>query len=84
LVALQELALKGYSDLFAMGDYFDPETGNPTDWHTGDSLEWFMAIEIAETYDPDNSTEDQLGEAIRVLTRGVADLQGAINKLQRG
>jgi uncharacterized protein YqgQ len=80
LVELQELASKGY-DGFGMGDYFDHTTGEPTDWHTGDSLEWFMAIEIAETYDSDATDEQQYDEAIRVLESGQRDLQGAITEL---
>jgi hypothetical protein len=85
LVDLQKKAIKGYAHGESMGegDYFDHTSGQPTDWHTGDSLEWFMAIEIAETYDPDASDEQQIAEAIRALQRGVDDLQGAINELER-
>jgi hypothetical protein len=83
LVELQELASKGYSDGDGMGDYFDHTTGQPTDWHTGDGLEWFMANEIAETYDSELGDYEQTAEAIRVLESAQQDLQGAIDALNR-
>ena len=81
LVELQKLAIKGYSDADGEADYFDPETGQPTEWHSGDGLEWFMAIEIAETYDIGASDEEQLAVARRVLEAAIRDLQGAIDSL---
>lgn len=81
LAKLQELANKGYAGGDNMGDYFDPKTGKPTDWHIGDSLEWFVALEIADTFDPDADDDDQIYSACHSLERGIEELQGAINSL---
>ena len=83
LAELQKLADKGYSGGSAQGDYFDKKTGQPTTWHPGDTLEHFMHIEIAETFDPKASKDAQISEAIRVLEAGINDLQGAIDYLAK-
>jgi hypothetical protein len=82
LVKIQELANKGYAGGDGMGDYFNPTSGQPTDWHSGDSLEWFIAIEIAETFDEKASRSEQIHTAVEALQRGVNELQGAITALQ--
>ena len=84
LVDLQKMASKGYSGGDAMGDYFNKKTGKPTKRHPGDTLEWIMAIEIAETFDPDATDEDQINEAMRVIQAGIRDLEGAVNSLMEG
>ena len=84
LLELQKKASEGYSDGDGLGDYFDPVTGQPSEWHPGDSLEWFMAIEIAEGYDSDTTDDKQVWTAIQALESGIADLQGAINNLRKG
>ncbi|MDD5510818.1 MAG: hypothetical protein PHI12_08410 [Dehalococcoidales bacterium] len=83
LVKLQRIAIKGYAHGESMGegDYFNPTTGLPVEWHTGDTLEWFLAIEIAETYDADALDYAQLAEAMRAIQRAIDDLQGAWNAL---
>lgn len=82
LVELQRLASKGYSDGDGLGDYFDPQTGQPTAWHSGDSLEWFVAIEIAETFDPEANDATQIAEAIRALEQGRTNLEAAKTSLE--
>lgn len=81
LVDLQKRAIRGYSDGEAMGDYFDPITGQPTEWHSGDGLEWFVSIELAETFDPDGTEDEHVFTAIKTLENAIHDLQGAINGL---
>jgi hypothetical protein len=81
LAELQQLANKGYAHGDGIGDYFDHETGQPTTWHAGDSLEWFMHVEIAETFDPDATDADQISEAERVIERAVEELQGVLTEL---
>lgn len=81
LVDLQNKANEGYPD--GMGDYYDKETGNPTNWHTGDSLEWFVHIEIAETYESEASDLEQVREARRVIERGIEDLESVANALYK-
>ena len=86
LVELQKMADKGYANGESMVDneYFKPDTGEPTDWHSGDSLNWFMHIEIAETFDKDSPDDMQIREAITALESGQNDLQGAIESLREG
>ena len=84
LVELQQLAHKGYAFGESMADYFNPETGMPTAWHSGDSLEWFMHVEIAETFDSEASDEDQIDTAVRALESAQRDLQGSIGSLLEG
>jgi hypothetical protein len=84
LLNLQKLAEKGYAGGETLGDYeyFNPETGEATDWHPGDILQWFVAVEIAETYSSGNTDDEKLKVAIEALEHGVKDLQGAINLLK--
>ena len=84
LLKLQQMVSKGYAHGDGMGDYFDHETGQPTTWHAGDSLEWFVHVEIAETFDTDLSDEDQRFNAVNYLENSIADLQGAIDSLMKG
>ena len=84
LVDLQKLASKGYADGDGVGDYFDPETGEVTEWKSGDSLEWFMHAEISDTFDPDASDSDQIDRVIACIEQAQNDLQGAIESLREG
>lgn len=84
LAELQKLASKGYAGGDGMGDYFDPETGLATEWKSGDSLEWFMCLEIQDTFNPDDSDEEQIYASIDTLERAQEDLQGAIDSLREG
>ena len=82
LLELQKIAAEGYAKGEGLGDYFNQKNGQPKKWHTGDSLEYFMVNEIAETFNPEATNEAQLTEATRVLKAGQRDLQGAIEKLR--
>lgn len=84
LVEIQQLAHKGYAFGDSQCDYFNPETGEPTAWKSGDSLEWFMHVEIAETFDSEASDEDQIDTAVRALESAQRDLQGSIDSLLEG
>lgn len=84
LAEVQKLASKGYADGDGMTDYFNPDTGIPTEWTPGDSLEWFMHREIADTFDPDANDDDQIYNAVNGLEQAQKDLQGAIDSLLEG
>jgi len=47
----------------------------------GDTLAHFIIIEMAETFDPDASDEEQINEAVRVLNRAIADMQAVVEQL---
>lgn len=49
----------------------------------GDTLACFVAMELAETFDPEASTTDQVSEAVRALNRAVEDLQTVIDAIER-
>jgi hypothetical protein len=84
LVEIQKLASKGFAGGYGLGNYFDPETGIPTDYHSGDALEWFVAREIADTYDSEAPDKKQLKTAIGAINIARKDLQGAIDSLREG
>ena len=84
LPELQKIAEDGYANGEGMtGDYYNHETGAASEWHPGDSLQWFMHAEIAETFAADAPDDVQIAEAIRVMESAVNDLQGAINALYK-
>ncbi|MDD3428096.1 MAG: hypothetical protein PHR42_04090 [Caldisericia bacterium] len=83
LAELHKIAADGYAGGEGLSEYFNPETGEATEWHLGDSLQWFMHVEIAETFDADAADDVQIAEAIRVMESAVNDLQGAINALYK-
>ena len=47
----------------------------------GDTLGRYIVIELAETFDPDASDEDQIAEAIRVMERGRDDMSNVVDRL---
>jgi hypothetical protein len=82
LLQLQQLADKGYGD-GTMGCYYNHKTGKPKLYARsgGDTLAKFIAIELAETFEPDAPEGDQLAEAIRVMVRASEDLGNVIDVL---
>ncbi len=82
LAQLQKRASDGYGD-GGTEEYFDPETGKHTPWHPGDSLAWFVAIEIEETFDPDADDDSQIATAAHALDNAMNELQRAIEGLYR-
>lgn len=71
--------------------FWDPDKQCPKYSETGDGLAQFIVIEIAETFDPKASTDDQLEEALRVMCRArnqlndlCAGLTEAANKAASG
>jgi hypothetical protein len=79
LVELLKKANKGYPDEY-LAEYFDEETGERREG-SGDLLARFVAVELRETYDSGSDEETQTTEAIRVLERARARLQGVIDAL---
>lgn len=88
LLQLQQLADEAYGD-GAMTPYYNQKTGKPVmdPNYGGDTLAKFVAIELAETFEPDDPEEHQLQEAFRVMETAqgeIGDVIAAIlNKLRR-
>ena len=87
LIELIRAASEGYDDGYvetAFNEMYDEE-GNPKFklYRAGDSLAEFVAIELAETFDPDNCDLEQIKEAIRVIEAGVVDLNGVLGALDK-
>lgn len=76
-------AASGYPDAQVL-EYWDFATGKPrSNPQGGDTLAHFVALELAETFDPDASEEDQVSEAVRAIDRATRDLQSVICALER-
>lgn len=84
LLELQQIAHKGYAKGESFGHYFNEATGeaNPS-FTSGDILEWFLAVEIEEGFDPDLDDQMQLADAVTTLERALLDIQGAIGTLRQ-
>lgn len=81
LTDLISRAASGYPDAQIL-EYWDLARAEPrANPNGGDTLAYFIAVEIAETFDPDASDEDQLDQAIRAVERAVRDMQGVIDAL---
>lgn len=86
LIDLQKIADKGYNGKACEGksEFYNEKTGMPTKTSRGgDTLQWFVHIEIAETFDATASDSDQISEAIRVIEAAIVDLQGVRIELQK-
>jgi len=81
LLELQRIADQGYGD-GSMTPYYNQTTGKPKLYAKGgDTLARFVAIELAETFEPSASDENQLEEAQRVIEGAIADLDNALQAL---
>jgi hypothetical protein len=81
LTELITRAASGYPDAQILA-YWDFAAERPRANRNGwDTLAYFIAVEIAETFDSEACDEDQLAEAIRAIRRAVRDLQGVIHAL---
>lgn len=78
---LMARASAGYPDGLEM--FYDEESGEPLKDASGDTLAKFVVIEISETFDPDCTDEEQVEEAIRVMSKGVEELQSVVDALRR-
>ena len=79
---LMSKAASGYPDaqILLYWDFADEEPrANP---NGGDTLAHFIAVELAETFDPDASEPDQAAQAVRSMERAERDLRGVIDALQ--
>ena len=65
---LLDKANEGYPDGF-LAEYYDDE-GNFREGR-GDTLAEFIVVELIETFDPDATEEEQLDEAVRVMSSEV-------------
>jgi hypothetical protein len=80
LIDLMKRANAGYPDEY-LGQYFQYKTGEPVEG-TGDTLAEFIVRELAETFDPDASDEDQIDQAVKVLEEATSDLNGVMAALR--
>jgi hypothetical protein len=48
----------------------------------GDTLALFIVRELSETFDPDASDDEQIAEAIRVLSQAKDDLENMVSALE--
>jgi transcriptional accessory protein Tex/SPT6 len=71
------IANAGYPDAdLVYRAYKEQKKKKPDQALVGDGLAWFIAEEITETYDAKARKEDQLNEALRVITRAEEELNG--------
>lgn len=86
LIDLQKIADKGYNGKECEGksDFYNVKTGMPTKTpRGGDSLQWFVHVEIAETFDATATDKDQVYEAIRVIDKAASELKNVVEELLR-
>ena len=75
-------AASGYPDAMVL-EYWDFEGAKPqNNPDGGDTLARFVALELVETFDSETTDEEQISEAVRVLTRAVDDLQSVIGGIE--
>jgi len=67
---------QGYGDGLVLQSHKNPRR------FCGDTLAKFVAIELKETFDPDLSPEEQVAEAVRVMTVARKDIQHVIDALE--
>ena len=80
LVDLMKRANAGYPDGY-LGQYFQYKTGEPVEG-SGDTLAEFIVRELAETFEPDASDEDQIDRAVEVLEKATSDLASVMAALR--
>ena len=80
---LMEIVHRHYPDGYTR-NYWDDEKGAPRPFgSSGDRLAKFIVQEITETYSADESSEEQLEEAMRVMRAAVDELERVIGGLRR-
>ena len=75
-----DIANTGYPDSFLEKHYNDKGELLPNEW--GDTLARFVVVEIIGTYDDNLTDEEQLEEAIRVISGGESDLNQVCEALR--
>ena len=75
-MTLDELIAVASTDYPEVGEYHR----HPEENH-GDTLAKFVAIELADTFDPTATDEDQREEAQQVMQSAIDDLQKVIDAL---
>jgi hypothetical protein len=75
---LVKIADRGYYDGLVWAYYKDPDGDH------GDTLAQFIALEIADTYDPEADDVEQLLEVARALTKAEVQLAEVVNALYVG
>lgn len=90
LLRLLLAASRGYTEDTDDGflrQYFNNRTGQVKSRATltklGDGLARFIVVEIAETYDPEATDDQQIAEAIRVMDTARREIEGVIRALER-
>ena len=87
LIQLLQIANGGYVKDFPESpllDLVNKKTGQPLKRQPGgDSLALFVVIELAETYDEEATDDEQLEEAVRVMTAARDNLENIIVALEK-
>ena len=82
LVDLMKRANAGYPDGY-MDQYFSDVDGVPhRNPDCGDTLAEFVVRELADTFEPNASDEDQIDRAVEVMERAASDLAGVMAALR--
>lgn len=85
LLKLLEIANKGYDEEGTLAMHYHAKTGKLKSpgamTKLGDGLARFVVVEIAETFDPEASSADQVAEAIRVMESAGREIEGVIGAL---
>lgn len=77
---LMEIANDVYPDGL-IGQYWNNGNGMPDVVELGDGLARFVAMEIAETFDPDLKSSEQLEEAANCVGRAASELESVAEAL---
>ena len=84
LTELINRAASGYPDAQLLV-YWDLTEERPRkNQDGGDTLAYFVVVELAETFDPKASDDEQIAEAVRGVGRAVRNLQGVVHSLLTG
>lgn len=77
LVEVLNIASSGYPDNH-LSLYYNQVTGEFNEQGSGDTLAEFIVREIIETFDPAQSTLEQLSEVCRALRNAMSEVQGVL------
>lgn len=70
----------GYPDHFLV-NYYDTKTGKLDEYGSGDTLAKFIVLELIETFVAQDTDEEQIDEAMRVMERARDNLAGVLTNI---
>lgn len=80
LIDLLNEANEVYPDGF-LADYYDEVTGEPTNWHSGDILAWFIVNELADAFK--EYPDEPVMRGQMALSRASQQLDEIVNRLSK-